>query len=382
MQLLDIMSQVQELLGSAMNSEDFFKILVGIVKQLTGFHRIMIYQFDPVFNGKVVAELADEALTQDLYKGLNFPASDIPPQARDLLKLNKIRLLYDRDLRDARISGRSNADPDKPLNISNAYLRAMSPVHLKFLGNMAVRSSMSFSIDAFNKLWGLIVCHSYGDQGMRTPFPIRNLCRLVGKMASQGLERLSYVSRLQAKKLINTAPTDKSSAGYITASSDDLLNIFDADFGLLSIKGDARVLGTIEQSHEALAILGYLRRRRLTSIVASQNIEETLPDLRFSQGFQVIAGLLYVPLSAGAQDFIVFFRKNYLEEVTWTGNPYDQILRYDIATYLEPGTNFKPWHKTVIGKCRPWDDDQVEIASALCAIYGTFHTPFMEAIAK
>jgi light-regulated signal transduction histidine kinase (bacteriophytochrome) len=33
--------------------------------------------------------------TIDLYKGLHFPASDIPAQARELYKINKVRLLYD-----------------------------------------------------------------------------------------------------------------------------------------------------------------------------------------------------------------------------------------------------------------------------------------------
>lgn len=59
MQVFDIMSQVQEQLASAPNLDRFLKILVGIVKELTGFHRVMIYQFDTSFNGKVVTELVD-----------------------------------------------------------------------------------------------------------------------------------------------------------------------------------------------------------------------------------------------------------------------------------------------------------------------------------
>jgi len=53
----------------------------------------MIYQFDSSFNGRVVTELVDPRATKDLYKGLNFPASDIPKQARDLYKVNKVRLV-------------------------------------------------------------------------------------------------------------------------------------------------------------------------------------------------------------------------------------------------------------------------------------------------
>lgn len=125
MEVFNIMSQVQEQLASAPNLDKFLKILVGVVKELTGFHRVMIYQFDAGFNGRVVTELVDPRATKDLYKGLNFPASDIPKQARDLYKVNKVRLLYDRDLETARLVCRSIEDLEHPLDLSFSYLRAM-----------------------------------------------------------------------------------------------------------------------------------------------------------------------------------------------------------------------------------------------------------------
>ncbi|KAH7021041.1 uncharacterized protein B0I36DRAFT_252535 [Microdochium trichocladiopsis] len=372
MQVFDIMSQVQEQLAAAPNLEKFLKILVGIVKELTGFHRVMIYQFDAAFNGKVVTELVDPAHTRDLYYGLHFPASDIPKQARELYKLNKVRLLYDRDVESARLVCRSLEDMQTPLDLSHSYLRAMSPIHLKYLANMAVRSSMSISINAFNELWGLVTCHSYGGKGMRVAFPIRKMCRLVGDTASRNIERLSYASRLQARKLINTIPTDKNPSGYIIASSDDLLKLFDADFGMLSIRGETKVLGKMEQSQEALAMLEYLRMRTFTSVLTSQDIKEDFPDLRYLPGFSVIAGLLYVPLSVGGNDFIVFFRRGQVREVKWAGNPYDKVIKEGTSNYLEPRSSFQVWHERVLGKCREWSEEQVETAAVLCLVYGKF----------
>ncbi|RYC53830.1 hypothetical protein CHU98_g12379 [Xylaria longipes] len=372
MQVFDIMSQVQEQFASAPNLERFLKILVGIVKELTGFHRVMVYQFDAAFNGKVVTELVDPVQTRDLYHGLHFPASDIPKQARELYKLNKVRLLYDRDLDSARLVCRTMEDLDKPLDLSHAYLRAMSPIHLKYLANMAVRSSMSISINAFGELWGLISCHSYGSKGMRVSFPIRKMCRMVGDNASRNIERLSYASRLQARKLINTMPTDKNPSGYIIASSDDLLNLFDADFGMLSIGDETKVLGKIAQSQEALALLEYLRLRNFTTVLTTQDIGQDFPDLRYTPGFTVIAGLLYVPLSIGGHDFIVFFRKGQVREVRWAGNPYEKTIKEGTAGFLEPRSSFKAWRETVVGKCREWSEEQVDTAAVLCLVYGKF----------
>jgi light-regulated signal transduction histidine kinase (bacteriophytochrome) len=372
MEVFNVMSQVQEQLASAPNLDQFLKILVGVVKELTGFHRVMVYQFDAAWNGRVVTELVDPRATKDLYKGLNFPASDIPKQARELYKVNKVRMLYDRDHETARLVCRTVQDLEKPLDLTYSYLRAMSPIHIKYLANMAVRSSMSISINAFDELWGLVSCHAYGSKGTRVSFPIRKMCRLVGETASRNIERLSYASRLQARKLINTVPTSKNPSGYIIASSEDLLKLFDADFGMLSIKDETKVLGHVDETQEALALLEYLRLRRLTAVTATQDLKEEFPDLRYSPGFHHIAGLLVVPLSSGGNDFIVFFRRGQLREVKWAGNPYEKFVKEGTEGYLEPRKSFKTWSETVVGKCRDWTEEEIETAAVLCLVYGKF----------
>jgi light-regulated signal transduction histidine kinase (bacteriophytochrome) len=51
-----------------------------VIKDLTCFHRVLVYQFDAAWNGIVAAELLDLSKTQSLFKGLRFPATDIPLQ--------------------------------------------------------------------------------------------------------------------------------------------------------------------------------------------------------------------------------------------------------------------------------------------------------------
>lgn len=352
----DILSKEQ--LESTTDLETFLKVAVGILKELTGFHRVMVYQFDENWNGRVVTELVDTRATKDLYKGLNFPASDIPKQARDLYRINKVRLLYDRDQETARLVCKSKEYLDDPLDMTHSYLRAMSPIHIKYLRNMAVRASMSISITAFDELWGLISCHTYGQKGMRVSFSIRRMCAIIGEAISRSIEKLSYLSKIHAQKLINTVPTEQNPTGYIIAGSEDLLGLFDADFGLLSIREETKVLGKLEHSQEALALLEYLRMRKFTSVTTSQGIESDFPDLNYGPGFSVIAGLLLVPLSMGGNDFIVFFRKGQLKLVNWAGNPYEKILREGTRGYLEPRTSFKAWCETVAGRCKEWTENQ------------------------
>ena len=248
----------------------------------------------------------------------------------------------------------------------------MSPIHIKYLKNMAVRASMSISIDASDKLWGLIVCHSHGSKGMRVPFPVRKMCRLIGDCASQNVERLSYASRLQARKLINTVSTANNPIRYITASSEELLSLFDANFGLLSIDRETKIIGKVGKTQEAIAILEYLRLRKITTVTKSCDIQIDFPDLIYAPGFTMIAGLLLVPLSVSGSDFIVFFRHGQTCEVRWAGNPHDKSIREGTDGHLEPRSSFAAWSEAVVGKCKEWTEEQIEFTAAICLVYGKF----------
>lgn len=80
--IFSVLTQIDEQLSSAQDLQTLLDIVVGVVNDLTQFHRVLVYQFDERWNGEVVAELMDWKRTQDIYKGLFFPASDIPPQVR------------------------------------------------------------------------------------------------------------------------------------------------------------------------------------------------------------------------------------------------------------------------------------------------------------
>ncbi|KAJ6466421.1 phytochrome-like protein [Mycena sanguinolenta] len=368
MDVFAVMAQINEQLGDAPDLTAFLQVVVGVIKDLSQFHRVLVYQFDEAWNGQVVAELLDWSKTKDLYRGLHFPAADIPAQARQLYAINKVRLLYDRSQSTARIVVRSQEDLKTPLNMTHCYLRAMSPIHIKYLENMGVRASMSVSIMAFGALWGLVTCHSYGSHGMRVSFPVRQMLRLLSQAISRNIERLSYAQRLTTRKLINTMASDNHPTGYIVSNADDLLGLFDADFGVLVIGAAAKMLGPNEHGQEILIMAEYLRLKQFTTIQVSQGVKTDFEDLA-SAGLEAITGMLYVPLSSEGKDFICFLRKGQPRHVHWAGNP-NAKLQSD--TMLEPRKSFKMWSETVAGRCRVWTDEQLETAGVLALVYGKF----------
>ncbi|KAJ5902229.1 hypothetical protein N7495_002757 [Penicillium taxi] len=364
-EMFSALFQIQQQIERADNLEDLLNITAGLVKELTGFHKVMIYQFDSNWSSLVVAEVSDPRMSVDLYKGLHFPASDISVQARELYRINKVRTFYDRDQVTSRLVCRTLQDLEAPLDMTHAYLRSFSPAHAQYLGNLGVRSSMSISVNAFNGLWGLISCHSYGTVGMRVSFPLRRMCYLLGDTVSRSIERLSYTSRLQARKLINTVPSETNPSGYIVASSHELLQLFDADCGALCINDETNILGNgSESSQEILALVAYLRLRPLSSVLATHSITRDFPDLQYGTGLKTISGLLFAPLSENGSDFLCLFRKANLTEIQWAGNPY--------KFGLNPRDDFTPWRETILSQAREWSESDIDTAATLCLVYGQF----------
>ncbi|KAF1832399.1 hypothetical protein BDW02DRAFT_571042 [Decorospora gaudefroyi] len=368
MEVVNVMSQIQHQLSRSADIQELLDTLVGLIKELTGFHRCMVYQFDEEYNGTVVAEVFTPQACTDIYRGLHFPASDIPKQARELYKINRVRVLFDRQREASRLICRHVSDLETPLDLTHAYLRAMSPVHLKYLGNMGVTSTMSVSLDHRNELWGLICCHSYGPTGLRVPFPIRELCYWVGLCASNCLDKLLNADKLRARNSLISMQTNVSPRACISASSDDLLRLFQADFGFLVVKGEARTIGKLLSYPEAVTLLRYVYFRNFATTYGTKDISQDFSDLRFEPGFDEVAGLLFIPLSHDAGDFLVFFRKNQIREVHWAGNPN---MAKNIGA-LEPRNSFKKWTETVKGTCKPWSDEQFEAAAMTRLVYGNF----------
>ncbi|KAF8909011.1 hypothetical protein CPB84DRAFT_1813256 [Gymnopilus junonius] len=370
MDVFAVMAQINEQLGAAPDLDTLLKVVVGVIKDLTQFHRVMVYQFDELWNGQVMAELVDWSQSHDLFKGLHFPASDIPAQVHfrypflDVINSfiqDKVRLLYDVSQPTARIVARNRDDLETPLDMTHCYLRAMSPIHITYLRNMGVRASMSVSLMSFGQLWGLVTCHSYGPYGMRVSFPVRQMLRLLSQSISKNIERLSYAQRLHTRKL----------TGYIVSNADDLLSLFDADFGILVIGEGAKILGQNEHGQEILIMAEYLRLKQFDTIQASQAVVKDFPDLELTTGFEVIAGLLYIPLSSGGKDFIAFLRRGQPRQMHWAGRPY-KGEEHGKGSVLEPRKSFKIWSETVAGRCRMWTDEQLETASVVALLYGKF----------
>jgi light-regulated signal transduction histidine kinase (bacteriophytochrome) len=197
MQALNDMANIQEQLAAAVNFESLLNLLVSIVKEWTRFQRVMIYEFDQSMSQRLVTELAEPGAPQNLEDEVRMPINGIPKRNTELCRMDKVHLLYDRELDTAPLIYRSNDELNNSLDLTHACLRPAF-MQLKYPTDMTVRSCITISINPFADLWGLIVCHTYGPHRARIPFSSRKICHLVSNAASINFERLLYRSYLEA----------------------------------------------------------------------------------------------------------------------------------------------------------------------------------------
>lgn len=139
-------------LHQATSIEELLQRAVRQIKRITGFGRVKAYSFDAQGTGTVLAEDADPGYPR--YLGQCFPASDIPRQARELYRINRIRVIEDANYQPSPLLPAANPRTGKALDMSFAVLRSVSPVHLQYMRNMGTQASMSLSIVVDDQLWG------------------------------------------------------------------------------------------------------------------------------------------------------------------------------------------------------------------------------------
>ena len=149
---------------------------------LTGFDRVMVYRFDPEWNGEVVAE--DRRPDLEPFLGLHYPASDIPAQARELYTRNWLRLIPDAHyvpvpLQPAVQPAHRARRWTSPAPCCAASRRCTWSTWR----NMGVVASMSVSLIDRGRLWGLIACHHYSGPH-RPSYADRTAAEFLGRTAS------------------------------------------------------------------------------------------------------------------------------------------------------------------------------------------------------
>jgi light-regulated signal transduction histidine kinase (bacteriophytochrome) len=356
---------VLQRLSATATLDELTEVLAREVRTLLGYDRVMVYRFDREWNGEVVAEARRDDL--EPFFGLRYPASDIPAQARALYATNWMRIIPDATYTPVPLDPPVNPTTGRPLDLSGAMLRSVSPVHLEYLANMGVVSSMSVSLIDRGVLWGLIACHHYAGPH-RPSYTDRTAAEFLGRTASLLLhtkvaagesEGVIEVAQRSAELTAAVGRTPRALAAALTEEDVTVLDLLPAAGAAVRLNGQLRLLGTTPPAERVPALVSGLLA---AGVPATDAVGTVLPDA--ADLADTASGALAVRV--GRDDFLAWFRPETLREVAWAGNPYtSKTAQTDAGPRLSPRHSFAAWSETVRGTSQPWREHEVAAARAL-----------------
>ena len=348
---------------------EFSDGLAREVKQITQFDRVMIYRFAPDGTGTVISEAVEEELTP--YLGLRYPATDIPQQARHLFTLKPSRFIPDVAYEPVGIVPELNPMTGELLDMSKTDLRGVSPFHIEYLNNMEVGATLVVSLTNNGRLWGLISCHH--QTAKKLSYKIRTVCEFIGQIASFELvakeanEDLDYKMKLKSLQcqLTETISTADSLEASLKEHPQRLLDLVGASGVALCFGGKLTLLGKTPTAEFVRELIKPLERQfEKDAIYHCDRLCEVYPSA--GKVADTASGLLALLVSRVQKTFIVWFRPEEVQTVTWAGTPQKLPARDEGGTLLlSPRTSFSLWRETVRQQSLPWKPCEVEAAIEL-----------------
>ena len=168
-----LLRRIANRIRQSLELQEILSATVAEVRSYLGTDRVKIYQFSPDGHGVVIAESIQDNRLPSLL-GLNFPADDIPPYARELFVRARQRSVVDLTSHQIGISPLNCPETGEITEPQDLRYRPVDPCHVEYLTAMGVKSSVVVpivlekretgtdqpsSLGASAQLWGLLVSH-------------------------------------------------------------------------------------------------------------------------------------------------------------------------------------------------------------------------------
>jgi len=348
-------------LESALSLTELAHVAATAVRDLSGFDRVMIYRFAEDASGEVIAEAKREELHS--FMGHLFPESDIPAQARALYVRHLLRLTADTQAAPVPLEPILNPQTSRPTPLGGAVLRSTSPMHLQYLRNMGVGSSLSVSIVVDGRLWGLIACHH------QTAFVIspstRTALEYLGRLLNLQVkikERADidhFRRHLQERRavIVNAATQSVAPLETLGSAELDLTGLMRATGVILFFEGRWEARGQVPDPVQVEALLDWLRTQEGT-LFHTDHLSQHWPPAASQTA--VASGLLAVSVGAGWSEGVVWLRPERPMTAAWGGATPDQA-----KDALGPRRSFETYVEIMRAHGLPWHAGEVEEAQEL-----------------
>ncbi|SFQ53631.1 ATP-binding protein [Hymenobacter arizonensis] len=364
---LPFLNEAMSQMLAATGVREFCQYAVEQVRAITGFDRVAIYRFAEDESGEIVAEAKHPDL--DTWLGLHYPASDIPKQARAMYLKNWLRFIPDAHYTPARLVPVNNPATARPPDMTYSVLRSVSPIHLQYLHNMGSAATMTISLIKDGQLWGMITCHH------RTPrlvsYELRDLCQFIGKTFSALLgtkeqhDEQGYQLRIRENqvRLFEHLSTNENFVEGLHQYSPTVMDVFDCGGAAVCFDDEIIMLGTTPSREEIVQVLAWLQEHAPDDVFHTNSYAQLDPaglNLRPSA-----SGILAISLAEAPGNYILWFRPEVIQTVTWAGQNSKHEVLADGQIFLSPRQSFEAWKQLVENTAVAWKPMELEAAKEI-----------------
>jgi len=351
------------------NLGELGKIITEEVRKITGFDRVMLYRFNPTGHGSVIAESKLANLAS--YLGLNYPESDIPEPARQLLITNPIRVIPDVNAEAVPILPAIYPLNQQPLDLSNSILRSISPCHIEYLHNMGVEACLTISLIHQERLWGLIICNHQSPRFVS--YETRKICKFLGRVifseisTREEMEDYDYSLRVAGihSLLVESMSKCDNFIDALVKHKSSLLDLTNSQGTCVYFDESYAMMGDTPEKQDIKFLVEWLN----TFLDDEYEIYST-DCLRkvYSNGANIqrfASGLLAISIGEG--NYLLWFRPEVNQIVNWGGNPHHpfNISQIEGKISLSPRKSFGSWQEVICSTSLPWKSEEIKAALGL-----------------
>ncbi len=353
----------------ASSLRDLCNDVAEIYKEITEFDRVMVYRFDDEGHGEVYTERKEPDL--ESFEGNWYPASDIPQIARRLYLLNRVRVLADVNYEPVRIVPQVWPITGDQLDMSLCVLRSMSPIHIQYLKNMGVASTLVISVIVDGELWGLVACHNYSPRNVS--YEMRTVCALIAESVSTRIAALQGFDQAEAllsvrhleQRLAEAVSREGDWRSALFGTSSSLLKPLDASGAALLYEDNVLTIGDVPSTQEIKRLGDWLDERPRQDVFATSSLSRDRAE--FANLTAIASGLLATPISDNKGEYLMWLRPERVQTVTWGGNPLKPVEFGDSPNDLSPRRSFAKWHQLVEGTSDSWTNKHLTAAKLIAA---------------
>ena len=395
-----LLHRITSRIRQSLELQEILSATVAEIRSFLQTDRVKVYRFHPDGSGQVIAESITHNRLPSLV-GLNFPAGDIPPQAREMFVKGRQRSIIDVPAQTILLS-RSDAPllagdltvEDLHLHqhpIEDIFQRPVDPCHVDYLTAMGVQSSLVVPILHQEQLWGLLVSHHSQPRAFREEE--LQLVQLVANQLSIAIAQSQLLSQTREQVRQETIINQITTLLHSPRHQQEILQLVLSRIvqAVLASGGRLYLTATDKSSH---AVYTYGTQPELSEQEKPALLEEcsfwqqlmqseaeysqsdnglslkVIPDIykepqleSLMGAFQPthIRGMLVMPLYYGQESLgcLSIFRNSVTIETLWAGY-WDQDERQQ-----QPRKSFEMWREIKQSQPPEWTSEDIELIESL-----------------